>query len=294
MKTTVLPLRAVVLLLILTLVWGTSWPLFPFAMRQISVWTFRAVTLSAGGLLVLALARLGGHPLTIPRQDRRSLIFSAIIYLSVWNICSGYSAITIPSGQTAVLGFTMPLWSALISWAILGETLPRRLILALVFGGSAVMCLMVSGLAAYAHAPAGFAAGLLGGVGWAIGTLIFKRRRINAHALVVTGWQLLIASVPISAAALVLGNHVWFVPTWQSLAVVSYLTLFPISIGNICWFSLKNSRNLFFCGVHLGPSRLPYWSLQIFSAPPIQRIFNGFEYRSGISAYLKGHPRIFS
>jgi len=57
---------------------------------------------------------------------------------------------------------------------------------------------------------------------------------------------------------------------------------------------LKKSKNLFFCLLHFNPARLPYCSLHNFSAPPIQRIFNGLEYKSGISAYLKGHPRIFS
>ena len=36
----------------------------------------------------------------------------------LWNIASTYSAILIPSGQAAVLGFTMPLWSALIALTI--------------------------------------------------------------------------------------------------------------------------------------------------------------------------------
>ncbi len=48
--------RALLLLLILTLAWGTNWPLFPIAMREISVWTFRAITLGAGGVILLAMA----------------------------------------------------------------------------------------------------------------------------------------------------------------------------------------------------------------------------------------------
>ena len=64
----------------------------------------------------------------------------------IWNIASTYSAILIPSGQSAVLGFTMPLWSALISWAVLGERLSGRLLLGVLLGGAAVLLLMVPGL----------------------------------------------------------------------------------------------------------------------------------------------------
>lgn len=238
MSTPNIPPRALLLLFVLTLVWGTNWPLFPIAMRELSVWTFRAITLAAGGMILLAIARLRGHTLAIPRAEWPTLALSSVVYLVVWNLASGYSAITIPSGQTAVLGFTMPLWSALISWLLLGETIHRRLLLAILFGGTAVILLMVPGFTSYANAPFGFAAGLLAGLGWATGTLLFKRRRIQASATVVTAWQLLIATVPITLGALVLGDHAWFVPTWQTIAVVTYITLVPMCLGNVCWFVL--------------------------------------------------------
>ena len=38
--------------------------------------------------------------------------------------------------------------------------------------------------------------------------------------------------------ALLLGDHAWFVPTWQSIAVITYITLVPMCIGNVCWFAL--------------------------------------------------------
>ena len=46
MSETAIPRRAIVLLVILTLVWGTNWPLFAFAVREISMWTFRAVAVT--------------------------------------------------------------------------------------------------------------------------------------------------------------------------------------------------------------------------------------------------------
>ena len=49
-----IPPRALVLLAILTLVWGTNWPLFPLAAREVSVWTFRAVSVFAADCVPLA------------------------------------------------------------------------------------------------------------------------------------------------------------------------------------------------------------------------------------------------
>jgi hypothetical protein len=47
-------------------------------MRELSVWTFRAVSLSGGGLLLLLVARLRGIPLGVPRAHTLdALVFSS-------------------------------------------------------------------------------------------------------------------------------------------------------------------------------------------------------------------------
>ena len=238
MPSSAVPRRAIFILIALTLVWGTTWPLFPYAVREVSVWTFRSVAMAGAGLMLLLIARVRGASLQLPRKYWGSVALATFFYLVIWNIASTYAAILIPSGQAAVLGFTMPLWSVLITWAVLGERMSRRLLLAIVLGGAGVALLMVPGFAAYAAAPAGFALGLAAGICWAIGTLILKRGNVQVPVLVLTGWQLVLGALPIAAAALVLGDGHWFVPSWQSIAVITWITLVPMSIGNVCWFSI--------------------------------------------------------
>ena len=122
-----LPRRAVLLLALLTLVWGTSWSLFPLAVREVSVWTFRAVAVLGAGLTLLAVARARGQSLRLPRRHWASVVLATVFYLVLWNIASTYAALMIPSGQAAVLGFTMPLWAALFGWVIGAQRLGPRL-----------------------------------------------------------------------------------------------------------------------------------------------------------------------
>ena len=233
------PLKsALPLVVVLTLVWGTTWVLFPYAVREVSVWTFRAVSITFAGLSLLALAALRGLPLSIPRTSWPTLVGAALVYLVIWNIASTFAAVLIPSGQAAILGFTMPLWATLIAWAFWGERPGLRLGLAVALGGVGVGLLMARGANAYAQAPLGFALGLLAAFGWALGTLLLKRRPIEAPALVHTGWQLLVAAVPISAAALYFGDGIWFMPSWPSIAVIAYIALMPMALGNVAWFSI--------------------------------------------------------
>lgn len=230
------PARALGLLVVLTLLWGTNWPLFALAVSEVSVWTFRAIAVPASGLAMLAFARMRGMSLTVPRRDWPRLVAAAVTYLVTWNIATTYAAVMIPSGQSAILSYTMPLWAALLARVFLGETLSTRLILALVLGAGAVGLLMVPGLKAYAQAPAGFALGLAAGLGWAIGTLIIKRHAWSTPVLVLTGWQMLVTSLPIMGGALVLGDYQWFMPSWRSILVIAYITFIPMTIGNYCWF----------------------------------------------------------
>ena len=233
-----IPRRALFMLVALTLVWGTNWPLFPYAVREVSVWTFRSVTMVVAGVTLLGIARARGESLEIPRKYWRTVALGTFCYLVVWNIASAYSAVLIPSGQAAVLGFTMPLWSALIGWAVLGERLSPRLLLAIILGGAGVVLLTAPSFSAYAAAPLGLALGLLAAISWAVGTLILQRGKVLVPVLVLTGWQLLLGSLPIIVGAMALGDGRWFMPSWQSIAVIAYIALIPSCIGNVCWFAI--------------------------------------------------------
>lgn len=233
-----IPPRALLLLAVLTLVWGTNWALFPLAVREVSVWTFRSVAVFGAGAVLLLVARLRGQSLVIPRRFWAPVAVATGFYLVLWNIASTYAALMIPSGQAAVLGFTMPLWAALIGWAVLGERLTPRLLLALALGAVAVGLLMWRNLGVYAQAPLGVALGLVAGIGWAVGTLILKRSGVAVPALVLTGWQLLGTSLPLGLGALWFGDGRWFVPSGFSIALIAYITLVPMAIGNAAWFTI--------------------------------------------------------
>ena len=230
--------RALLLLAVLTLVWGTNWPLFPLVMREVSVWTFRAVSMTGAALLLLAVARLRGQSLVLPRRFWLPVLGGAVVYLSIWNIGSALAAVLIPSGQAAVLGFTMPVWAALIGWLVLGERLTGRQWLAVALAACGVLLLTWRSLDAYRQAPLGVGLGLLAAVGWAAGTMIIKRCGVSVPATVLTGWQLLVASVPITAVALVQADYGAALPSLPVLLAIVYITIVPMGVGNVVWFSI--------------------------------------------------------
>lgn len=230
--------KALPLVILLTLVWGTNWSLFPLAVREISVWTFRAVSLTIAGILLLAFARARGIPTSIPRRHWPAVTAAALVYLVIWNLASTYAAILIPSGQAAILGFTMPLWTVLVAWLVAGDKPSARMWMAVALAALGVALLAVPARTAYASAPAGFLLGLLAGLGWAVGTVILKRANVPVPALVLTGWQLLIAAAPLAIGALWLGRGQFHAVSWQTVAILTYITIVPMAIGNAAWFAI--------------------------------------------------------
>ena len=226
------------LMALLTLIWGTNWPVIALAVREVSAWTFRALTLPVAGILLLLLAHRRKLPLAIPRQHWPMLLCSAWAFLALWNVATTLALTYIPSGQAALLGFTMPLWAALWSWLLFGHTLDGRQWLALLLGTAGVIVLMIPAFASYAHAPLGLVYGLASGAGWALSTVLLKHRPIPVPTTVLTGWQLLLASVPVIIGSWLLGDRQWFMPSASSLAAFTYITLVPMLFGNLLWFSL--------------------------------------------------------
>ena len=119
-----------------------------------------------------------------------------------------------------------------------GSGAGRRVGLALLLGTAGVIVLMIPAFASYAHAPLGLVYGLASGAGWALSTVLLKHRPIPVPTTVLTGWQLLLASVPVIIGAWLLGDHQWFMPSASSLAAFTYITLVPMLFGNLLWFSL--------------------------------------------------------
>lgn len=230
--------KAFPLVLVLTLVWGTNWALFPLAVKEVSVWTFRAVSLTGAGVLLLAFARARAIPTAIPRKHWPAVTAAALIYLVTWNLASTYAAILIPSGQAAILGFTMPVWTVLVVWLAFGERPAPRMMAAMVLAALGVALLAIPARTAYATAPAGFLLGLLAGLSWAVGTVVLKRANVPVPALVLTAWQLLIAAVPLAVGAVWLGGGHAHAVSWQTIVVITYMTILPMAIGNAAWFAI--------------------------------------------------------
>ena len=230
--------KVLALLGTLTLVWGTNWPLFKIALDELPVLTFRAIVLVTASLVLLAIMRARGESFAVPRGKWPALVAASALNLFIWNIATSIAVLYIPSGHASVLAYTMPLWVALIGFAVFGQRLTGRLLAAILIGAGAVVALMVPNFASYAHAPAGLFWGLFAGFCWAVGTFIVKRTSWQGMGLSLTFWQVVISLPPILLGALVIDGLPTHWPSTQALVATIYTGAVPMALGTAAWFAL--------------------------------------------------------
>jgi drug/metabolite transporter (DMT)-like permease len=230
--------KVLALLGTLTLVWGTNWPLFKIALDELPVLTFRAIVLVTASVVLLAIMLARRDRFAVPRGKWPALIAASVTNLFIWNIATSLAVLYIPSGHASVLAYTMPLWVALIGFAVFGQRLTGRLLAAILIGAAAVVTLMVPNFASYAHAPAGLFWGLFAGFCWAVGTFIVKRTSWQGMGLSLTFWQVVITLPPILLGALVIDGLPTRWPSTQALAATIYTGAVPMALGTAAWFAL--------------------------------------------------------
>jgi drug/metabolite transporter (DMT)-like permease len=129
----------------------------------------------------------------------------ALFNITGWHICSAYGLLHTGSGRAAIIGYTMPLWTSVLSVWILRTRPNRRQILGLLLGMGALVVLLGQDLSAVGAAPIGALFMIAAAASWAMGTVLVKK--INWRAMPVmtlTGWQQLIGGLPVVAGWMIL------------------------------------------------------------------------------------------
>jgi drug/metabolite transporter (DMT)-like permease len=232
------PPKVLALLAMLTLVWGTNWPLFAIALHEMPVATFRTIVLSTAILMLFLVMRLRGESFTVPKGRWPPLIFASMMNITVWNITTSLAVLHIPSGHASVLAYTMPLWVALLGFVVFRQPLTGRLLLAILIGAAAVVALMVPNFASYASAPLGLFWGLSAGFCWAIGTFVTKRTSWPGMGLSLTFWQIVASWPPIALGMVVLDGWPKEMPSAAAILATVYTGAIPMALGTATWFTL--------------------------------------------------------
>jgi len=226
-------------LVLLTLMWGLNWPLMKFSLRELSPLYFRAVCMTGGAVLLLAFYWWRGVSMKMPLNEVGRIALLAAPNMLGWHLFSILGVQELASGRAAILGFTMPIWTVLISVAFFGsERMSRRISLSVACGVVAVGLLVAHELTALAGRPIGILWMQIAAISWALGTVLMRRTRTPLTNEAVTVWMMLLGA----AAFWVIAPLMEPPPTWQfSLPMWGALiwgAAINFGFAQIVWFGM--------------------------------------------------------
>lgn len=222
---------------LLTLVWGTTWAVIRVGLAGIPPFTGVALRFALAGGLLLALAPRFGVRFGRSRRELGLWVTNALL-----SFCVSYSVVYwseqyVPSGLTAVLFATNPLFVAAIAhFALPGERLAPRAAAGLLLGFAGVAVIFSDDLRLLGGERVREAAlvMLVSPAAAAVASVAIKRWGRGIHPLSLAAVPMLICAVVMAPVAAIAERGVPVVLDARSVAALVYLAL----LGSALSFSV--------------------------------------------------------
>lgn len=199
--TGVADIQARLLLVLLCLVWGVTWPVMKIALNEIPPFSMRTLSAGIGAVTLAAICLVRRRSLRIPTARAWGhVVVASLLNVVGFSLLSAFAQIAAATSRVAIVAYTFPIWTVLLAWLVLGER-PNR-IQAIAMALCAVgLAILIYPLAA-AGLPVGVVLGVACGLSWAAGTVYVKWARVQADPMGVASWQLTIAFLVIGVCLL--------------------------------------------------------------------------------------------
>lgn len=227
--------QQLVILVLLTLVWGINWPVMKLGVTHYPPLTFRALSMWLG-LPVLALGLvLLKVPFRIPRASWRELLWLTATNMVVWHVCIIIAVRSLSSGRAAILGYTMPIFSAVLGALFYASPLGRRAWIGVSAAAFGVLLLLWHELTHLAGRPLGVLLALVAAAFWALGTQELRRTRIEAPALAISFWMTVITAVLMALLAWGFEAPQWSLPDATATGAILFNAVLIFGFAHAAW-----------------------------------------------------------
>jgi drug/metabolite transporter (DMT)-like permease len=230
------------LLAVLTIVWGLNWPVMKLGVTGYPPLAFRVLSMWLGLPVLWALLRLRHVRFAIRREDWRELAKLSFNNMIVWHIVAILAIQALSSGRAAILGYTMPIFSALWGVAMFGERLQPRHVAGIVAAAVGVALLLWHEFGAITGHPLAAIGMLVAAAVWALGTQQMRRTRIQAPTLAIVFWMTLASTLVVTVATLLFERDRWTSPSPATWGAIAYNALLIFGFAQAIW--LMMARNL--------------------------------------------------
>jgi drug/metabolite transporter (DMT)-like permease len=219
-----------VALTVLALVWGYTWVAIKIATQDASPYVVAGARMAIATLILFAL-------LAVMRRSLKPTPFVPTLVLGLlqttgWTLLQTIAVSQAGAGKSAVLGYTMPFWTALLAWPFLGERIVGLRWLALTLAAFG-LAFVVAPLDARSFIADGLA--VAAGISWGASAVWAKRlrARYDVDLLQLTAWQFVWGTIPLVVVMLVIGGPIHW--TQSFVAALAFMSIGGAALGWILW-----------------------------------------------------------
>jgi drug/metabolite transporter (DMT)-like permease len=230
------------LLLGLALVWGVHWPVVKVGLRYIPPFTYGALRI--GSALVCTSAVLAWRRrLRLPdRHDLPVVLSVSLGQIGAGILLMNVALLFLAAGRSSVLVYTMPLWVLVMQRPAIRTPGSGRRMAGLSLGLAGIVLLLNPGAIDWGSPSQllASAALIVSAIVWAGTTIHIRGHEWHGTPFLLEPWQLLIAFVPLVAAAWLFerGQAI----RWEPVSVAAVLYSGPLATAVAFWLSQSISR----------------------------------------------------
>ena len=226
------------ILILLTIVWGINWPIMKFGVTGFPPLTFRTICMWLG-LPVLALFLVARRvPFRIGRAHWRELAVLTVFNMFFWHTLAILAIQSLSSGRAAILGYTMPVFSALIGAGWFGQRLAGRAWFGVAAAALGVVLLLWHEISTLSGKPLGVAMMLVAAATWALGTQLMRRTRIPHPTLAISFWMTVFTAIWMTALSVLFERDAWVAPNPAQWGAIVYNAVGVFAFAQVAWLML--------------------------------------------------------
>jgi len=226
------------MLVLLSLGWGTTWPMMRIALDEVPPFSMRVATMFVGVLTLAALTLLMGR--TFALRGKRAavhVVVAGLFNVVSFTVLTPFAQLDAATSRVSILVYSMPIWATLMARVFLRERLTgmRAAAFALCVAGLVVL---ISPLAA-AGVPVGLLLALGAALGWAAGTIYLKWANLHEEPMAVTFWQIAVGFVVIVICQLLVEGplHLWPIRA-STVGALLFAGFVGSGIAYYLWFEI--------------------------------------------------------
>jgi drug/metabolite transporter (DMT)-like permease len=226
------------LLIVLSLAWGVTWPFNRIGLYEVPPFSMRVMTCFLGALVVFAMAAVQRRSIKLPNPVAWfHVAVAGTLNIAGFTILSALGQLGTTTSRVIILGYSMPIWACLLAWPILGERINRRRLLALVLCATGIIVL-VSPLAG-SGIPSSVIFAVAAGASWAAGTVYLKWAHIPGDPVAIAGWQLIVGLAVAAVTLPLFEAHPHFWPLQaQTMLAVGFAGIVGSGFCYYLWFGM--------------------------------------------------------